>query len=119
MHIPIAKSALAAWFQQGLEPFGRASIKNQLDLSAGKHLVLVYYKPEHEVFKEWVYNDADIDRAKVVWARDMNADENRQLINYFSDRQVWLLAADDNPPKLSAWRGETGSASNLKQEQSK
>src|SRR5439155_4095076 len=95
LHIPIARSASAAWYQQGLEPFGRASIKNQLDLSPGKHLVLVYYKPEHEVFKEGDYNDADIDRAKVVWARDMNADENRQLINYFSDSQVWLLAADE------------------------
>jgi hypothetical protein len=115
LHIPIAKSALFAWYQQGLEPFGRTRIKNQLELLSGKSLVLVSYRPDHEVFAEWVYNDADIDGAKVVWARDMSNGENRELINYFKDRQVWLLEADANPPELSRW-GQTRDSVNSGQE---
>jgi hypothetical protein len=62
--------------------------------------VIVRYKPEHNPFDEWVYNQADIDNSKVVWARDMG-DQNNELIRYFSKRRVWLLEADENPVKLS------------------
>jgi hypothetical protein len=42
----------------------------------------------------------DIDRQKVIWARDMVADKNEELLRYFSDRRVWLLEADDVPRRL-------------------
>jgi hypothetical protein len=45
---------------------------------------------------------ADIDGATVVWARDMGPTENTELINYFEERHVWLVEADDVAPKLSA-----------------
>jgi hypothetical protein len=38
---------------------------------------------------------ADIDGSKVVWARDMGAEKNQNLIEYFSDRQVWLVKPDE------------------------
>jgi hypothetical protein len=116
LHIPVAKSALSAWYQRGLEPFGRTHIENQLELLRGKHLVIVCYKPEHEIFKEWVYNDADIDNAKVVWARDMNSKANQELINYFNDRDVWLLDADAKSPKLSPWQNQIRNTANFGQE---
>jgi hypothetical protein len=45
-----------------------------------------------------VYNEADIDGAKVVWAREMDADQNLRLLEYFNDRQVWLLEVGQNRP---------------------
>ena len=50
---------------------------------------------------EWVYNAADIDSAKVVWARDMTPALNRELIGYFKDRRMWLVEPDCDPPKVS------------------
>ena len=82
------------------QDFDRTSILAQLKGYSGGQLVVVRYDPDHDLADEWVYNDADIDAAKVVWARDMGASENEELIRYFRDRRVWLLEADESPPKL-------------------
>ncbi|MDQ3650566.1 MAG: hypothetical protein M3458_09925 [Acidobacteriota bacterium] len=78
----------------------RASIVAQLKQNRYRHLVIVRYAPDHDSLAEWVYNDADIDGAKVVWAREMDATQNRKLLEYFEDRCVWLLEADAELPKL-------------------
>jgi hypothetical protein len=69
----------------------RASLLAQLEHQAGKHVVLVKYGPEHFGDLEWVYNKADIDQAKVVWAHDMDRKENCMLVDYFKDRVIWSL----------------------------
>jgi hypothetical protein len=58
------------------------------------------FGPIHPTFCEWVYNRADIDGAKVVWAREMGPAQNAELLSYFRDRKAWLLEADATPPKL-------------------
>ncbi len=83
------------------QDFGRSAVLAQLKCYTAGQLVIVQYGPDHVAFDEWVYNDADIDAAKVVWARDMGASANADLILYFKDRQIWLLEVDDeSPPKL-------------------
>ncbi|MGA7402892.1 MAG: hypothetical protein WCC99_02900 [Candidatus Sulfotelmatobacter sp.] len=81
----------------------RAEIANKLAHMPGKQLVLVSYGTHHNVDWEWVWNQADIDRSKAVWARDMDTNSNEELIRYFSDRTVWLLKADDNSPHLMSY----------------
>jgi hypothetical protein len=49
-----------------------------------------------------VFNNADIDGSKVIWARDMGA-QNVELLQYFNQRRVWLLEPDYNPPRLSRY----------------
>jgi hypothetical protein len=57
-----------------------------------------------------VYNGADIDAAKVVWARDMGRDRNRELLEYFANRRVWLLEPDQSPPYLVSYSGGLAAA---------
>lgn len=59
----------------------------------GKHLALVRYR-DHNVHEEWVYNAADLNGAKVIWAREMDPRHNRRLLEYYNDRQVWLIEPD-------------------------
>src|SRR5271165_5014126 len=66
----------------------RDAVLNRLSHEPGKLLVLVDYGPRHDVNQEWVYNGADIDRSRIVWARGMGP-RDQELIDYYPDRQVW------------------------------
>ena len=69
-----------------------------------RDLVIVTYGPDHDTLAEWVYNAADIDAATVVWARDMGREKNQELIDYFKERRVWGLFADEVPPRLVPYK---------------
>ncbi len=86
------------------DPVGRIGINVQLARAPGKQLVFVRYWPKHRV-TEWVYNNADIDRQTVVFARDLGTEENETLLRYYPDRTAWLLEPDAAPPKLSPYQG--------------
>ena len=81
----------------------RARILTQLEALPHKQLILVRYTPDHDPLQEWVYNGADIDGSKVVWARDMGAKENYELIEYFKNRQVWLVEPNGKPARVMAY----------------
>lgn len=83
----------------GGDPDGRIAIACELAALEGKQLVFVRYGPRH-VFNEWVYNGADIDSQRVVWARDLGAAENEILRRYYPNRTAWLFEADATPLKL-------------------
>ena len=68
----------------------RQKIVTRLNAIAGKHLVLVRYN-NPSIIENWVYNQADIDAAKIVWARDMGEKKNTRLFEYFYDRRIWLI----------------------------
>lgn len=89
-----------AWPRGNLQ---RAAILKQLQAMPGPQLVIVTYAPDHGPNEEWVYNRADIDDAKVVWARDMGDQQNQPLLQYFKNRQVWRLCPDDADPKLKSY----------------
>ena len=73
----------------------RVVIEDQLKGVPGKHLIMVRYKPRHDYHLEWVYNGAEIDSGKILWAREMDPAQNRRLLDYFKDRQIWLFQPDE------------------------
>jgi len=89
-----------AWPRGNLE---RAAIVRQLRAMPDEQLVIVRYGPDHDLNREWVWNRASIDSAKVVWARDMGATQNQELLEYFRGRSAWQLNADDPLPKLQPY----------------
>ena len=84
-------------------PERRIQVNQELARTPGKLLVFVRYSPQHIFQDEWVYNAADIDGSRIVWARDLGVDEDEALLHYYPDRSVWLLDPDARPLKLAPW----------------
>ena len=102
--IPIWPSAGAAeWYGPGISGTERAKIESDLERLTGKQLAIVRYAPGHNPLDEWVYNAADIDNSKVVWAWDMDDTNNQKLIRYYKDRTVWLIEPDTMPASVSRY----------------
>ncbi len=80
----------------------RAEIEAALESSGGKHLIFVDpNSPDKKIYdmgnaSMFVYNEADIDNAKIVWAHRLNPEDNAKLIKYFSERKTWLLKPDND-----------------------
>lgn len=81
-------------------PERRIEVNRELAMKPGRLLVLVRYSPQHIFQEEWVYNDADIDAARIIWARDLGPAEDAKLLGYYPDRTVLLLEPDYRSPRL-------------------
>jgi hypothetical protein len=90
------------------EAIDRARLEAQLNRMPGQHLVIVHNCWSHTGSEDWIYNKPDIDHAKIVWARDMGAAKNEELLRYFANRQVWLVDQNDGIMRLNAYNERTG-----------
>jgi hypothetical protein len=81
----------------------RARIAKELERMPGKRLVIVRYSPNHNAGAEWVYNRADIDDSKVVWARDIPGVDIAPLLAYYRDRRAWIVEPDSSSPEPRAF----------------
>jgi hypothetical protein len=67
----------------------RETLQSRLNQLPGQHLVLVHYHSHDIPSQDWIYNSANIDTSKIVWARDMGRERNQELLRYYPTRQVW------------------------------
>jgi len=81
----------------------RVAVIKQLLATPGKHLIVVRYSDDHNIHDEWVYNGADIDGSKVIWARELDPEQNAKLFDYFNDRQIWLVEPDVDNTELKPY----------------
>jgi hypothetical protein len=51
----------------------------------------------------WIYNGADLERAKIVWARDIPGLDIGPLLHHFNGRRVWLAEPDAAIPRLGPY----------------
>jgi hypothetical protein len=84
-------------------PSLRIAVARQLAGIPGQLLVFVRQTPQHAVADEWIHNAADMDSARVVWARDLGPVENEKLLRYYPGRVPLLFEPDHRPPRLRAY----------------
>ena len=112
LHLPLTPSWPPSWYNSTSVETARARILAELQRSPGDHLIIVHYKSPSKLKYDWVYNEADIENARVVWARDMGRPANKELTDYFSGRRAWLVEPGEDigePPKLSSYPPHSGS----------
>ena len=92
-------------FWSGPDVYGieRAQIADELEQIPGQQLVIVRASDKRDPLDQWVYNGADLDASKVVWAWDMGAADNRELLQYYRDRRVWLVQMGTDPATISPY----------------
>jgi len=105
--VSVAAQSFETWDSiNHANPERRIFVGRELDRLPGKLLVFVRYYPQHIFQDEWVYNAADIDGARIVWARDLGVENNQELLRYYPDRTPVLLEPDFRPPRLSPYRAQ-------------
>ena len=90
----------------------RQKIARRLEQIPGKHLVIVHYGPSHPVFREWVYNSADLNQSRLIWARDLGEECDTELMQQFSNRKVWIVEPDTNPIQLKIYSPSANGGTN-------
>jgi hypothetical protein len=107
LHLGLAEWPSGAWASTWTGPgqlgLPRKQIEDKLNALPGKHLILVHYSPDHSSLDEWVYNAPDIDNSKIIWAREMDAAQNAELLNYYKDRTVWIVQPDEHPVAIAPY----------------
>ena len=107
LHLTIHEWPASEWTDQWYGPgeFGaqRAKIEDELERLPGNQMAIVRYSADHNPIDEWVYNAADIDGSKVIWAWDMGAAKNRELIQFYKNRKVWLVQPDTQPVAVTPY----------------
>jgi hypothetical protein len=93
VHMPAAEWAVT-----------RAQLEQKLKSEGGRHIVLVVYANDHSHHDEWVYNEADIATAPVIWARPIDRDGYERLARHFADRTIWLIQASATGNSLQQLR---------------
>jgi hypothetical protein len=73
----------------------RAELIARLSAKEGRHLVFVEYGPQHDVHEEWVYNGADLEGPRILFARSISPATNERLLAALPGRRGWLLGPDD------------------------
>jgi hypothetical protein len=101
LHLAIGADWPPTWCNSRPVPSNRPKVLAALHQLPGKHLVLVEYGKSSPSRLQWVYNEANVDASRVVWAWDMGPARNRELLDYFSDRQVWSLDPDREGAELA------------------
>ena len=69
----------------------RQELVERLKKDSYPHLIIVKKGPDYYKHIDWIYNEADIDSSKIIWARDLGSEKNENLVEYYSDRKIWLL----------------------------
>ncbi|MGC9225438.1 MAG: hypothetical protein ACP5E2_16120 [Terracidiphilus sp.] len=93
------------WVWFGPQHYGveRAQIEARLSKLPGGQLAIVRYGADHNPLDEWVYNGPEIDRSKVIWARDGGPASDAELIRYYRNRSVWLVEPDAIPARIAPY----------------
>jgi hypothetical protein len=59
--------------------------------SPDNYLILMSYDKTYSVHDEVVYNRADLENAKIIWATDLGPEKNQALLEHYRDRKVLVF----------------------------
>ena len=95
-------SSPPSWCCMETRPWSRFQVIAKLEKEPRPQLLIVRYAL-HQPLPAWVYNPANIDASKIVFARDYGPCGNQELLHYYANRQKWLLEVDGFDYRLTPY----------------
>ena len=86
----------------------RAEVLSTVLKTPGKHLIFVQQGPDQDCHECWIYNDAALEKASVVWSRAVDPSSDDRVCQFFRDRIVWDLYIDRQTCKLTSRPHDSG-----------
>jgi hypothetical protein len=104
-HVPYSQEInFQSWCCRVEGNLNKSRISRTLEASPGNHLVFVKAKTERKNLYQWIYNEADIDQSRIVWARDLGDARNAELCAYYKDlRKVWMVDPNVEPAAITPY----------------
>ena len=85
----------------------KARITEELSRKPGDHLVFVKAKTDENNLFQWVYNLAEIDQQRIIWARDLGDQRNAQLVQYYAAhhlaKNIWMVNPNVEPAEYAPY----------------
>jgi hypothetical protein len=67
-----------------------------IDQLPDKYIAIVSYEDGYDFHDEIVFNKADIENAKMIWAHDLGQEKNALLLEHYNDRKVLFVRIEDS-----------------------
>jgi hypothetical protein len=107
LHLPVAEWPASNWstLWYGPDVYGtdRAHVVNELESHPGLQLALVRTSPNRNVLDQWIYNGADLNTARVLWAYDMGTAQNAELMRQYPGRTAWIIDLATEPATVTPY----------------
>jgi hypothetical protein len=99
VHVPYSQEVnFQSWCCRVEGNLNKSRIVRSLEQVPGNHLVFVKSKAKSSNLFQWIYNEADIDASRIVWARDLGELKNAELAEYYNgSRKIWLVDPNVEP----------------------
>ena len=98
----VAASLLLGSIRAASRP-GKSGLISDLEHKGGTHLVFVRYDSDYTPHREWVFNAPDLTAAPVIFAHDLGADKNPELMALYAGRSVWVLHVSTRSTRLEPY----------------
>ena len=105
-HLPYTQKVnYQSWCCRVEGNLNKVRVSRDLLARPANHLVFVRSKTDVYNFLQWIYNDADIDASRIVWARDLGEERNSQLVEHYKgSREVWMLDPNVEPARIERYQ---------------
>ena len=78
----------------------KAEMEKAIEKLPGKYIAVVSYGSDYTVHDEIVYNKADIENAKLIWAYDLGEEKNKVLLSYYNNRKILRIKISGSQIKI-------------------
>jgi hypothetical protein len=82
----------------------RTRLERQLPHECARHIVFVRSDRGRRAPAAWYYNGPAPEQSSVIWAQEIDPLTDRQFLDAYTGRQVWVLHGDAIPPRLEPYQ---------------